>query len=579
MTNGKTTSKPNRGGNRALFIVLICLIVAAATVAAVIIINNVIANAPDRAAKGVTISGVDVSSMTKDEVLAATSQIPEDMLANAEVSVSFNGETSKFTAEDLGLATDYDSIVEQAMAYGHTDTDATASLQPSVTGGPGFTVHIVTDTAKIKSVVNPVAQKYIKQPVDATAQFMPWGYLSNGTAYTPDKQEIIEACADSKAISQPSDLVRLSADQMPNKLRYEYWQNSKYIKNYIPDDANVSRFLYTEGEDGQTVDVDALVTQVETQLKSGDIATIEAPVKPVEPKVKLDDLKKSTQLVASWTSSYSNHLSYNRNWNVAKLSGIINGVTIQPGETWSINKEAGNRTLSSGWLEAAGIELGGYTQQAGGGVCQISSTLFNAAIRSNLSVPDSSHHSISSDYIPLGLDATISSGGPDLEIKNPYDTPVYIVSYMNSKAHNVTVEVYGPTVTDATYGDVILDFNYLDGGTFGTPGMNYVYNATAAPDGTQLAPGQAYTYAQPRMGRSVKTFKYFLSPEGEQLDVESFGNYTWNPTNGTTYVNGPAPAATPTPVPAAPASSAPASAAPSTSTGTSGAPSAPNATN
>jgi hypothetical protein len=289
-------------------------------------------------------------------------------------------------------------------------------------------------------------------------------------------------------------------------------------------------------------------------VESGSYSTIVAPVNQVEPKVTIDELKKQTQLIASWTSSYSNHAGYNRNWNVAKLSGIINGVVIEPSQEFSINEQAGNRTVSKGWQEAAGIVNGGYVQQAGGGVCQISSTLYNAAIRSALEITDSTHHSIQSDYIPLGLDATISSGSPDLKIKNPNDTPVYIVSYVNPVDQNITVEIYGQTVVDPKYGDVILDFSFVEGGTFGTPGMQMIYNAPVAPDNTPIPAGGAYEYAKARLGKSVETYIHYLSLDGTELGVESFHNYKWNPINGITYVNGPDPAnpwATPTP--AAPA--------------------------
>ena len=554
----------NYGGNKALFIFFICLIIAAGIIAAIIITTNFV-TFPDRAVKGVTISGIDVSGKTKDQVLAATSQIPDDLLANAEISISFNGDTKNFSAQDLGLTTDYDSVVEQAMAYGHSTGDGS---QASATSNGNFTVHIVADKTKITSVITPIAEKYNKQAVNATAQFMPWGYLSDGTQYQPDTKAIIKACANGKAYSEPSDLVRLTTDQVPNKLRYEYWQNNHYVADYTPADANISRFLYKGEETGQTVDTDSLVNSVVTQAESGDKSTISANIQTIKPEVTLADLKNNTQLIASWTSSFSKHLSYNRNWNVAKLSSIINGVVIQPGQTWSINKEAGDRTVANGWLEAAGIELGGFTQQPGGGVCQISSTLYNAAIRSALTVADSSHHSISSDYIPLGLDATISTGGPDLQLKNTYDTPVYIVSYVNPTDHNVTVEIYGQPVNDSKYGNVILDFSFVDGGSFGTPGMNYVYNAASAPDGTQIAAGQSYVYAIPRQGRSVQTYKYYISLEGKQLGVDAFQKYTWNPTNGTTYVNGAAPAATPTPAAAAAASPSAAASTASTSTST-----------
>ncbi|MEI6100516.1 MAG: VanW family protein [Eubacteriales bacterium] len=559
----ESINSPKKRSSKTLLVIFICLVVAALAVTTFLIVNNIIKNAPDRAVKGVTISGVDISGMTLADARTATANVPTDLLANAAVSVSFNGTISKFTSQDLDLTTDYDAVIEQAFAYGHTDTQASAA-----TDGSNFTVHIQADKTKINSLLSPIAKKYDKQPVDASVQFMPWGYLTDGTAYQPDQKAILEACADGVAYAEPSQLVRLTADQMPNKLRYEYWQNTKYIANYIPADANIARFQYKDSVNGQTIDVNALTSTVVTQLESGDMSTITAPITAIEPKVKLTDLKKDTQLVASWTSSFSNHWGHNRNYNVAKLSGIINSVVIQPGQTWSINKQAGNRTVANGWLEAPGIELGGYTQQPGGGVCQISSTLYNASIRANLDIVDSSHHTISSNYIPLGLDATISSGSPDLQIKNPYDSPIYIVSYVNPKDKNVTVEIYGQPVNDPKYGDVILDYSSVAGSMFGTPGMAMVYNTAVAPDNTPIAPGQAYVYALARQGQSVQTYKYFISLDGKQLGAEKFTNYAWNPINGTTYVNGPPPPVAPTPVPAAATPAAPTTpAATSTDTG------------
>jgi hypothetical protein len=145
-------------------------------------------------------------------------------------------------------------------------------------------------------------------------------------------------------------------------------------------------------------------------------------------------------------------------------------------------------------------------------------------------------------------------------LQNPYDVPVYIVSYVEPKAMTATVEIYGPPVVDKQYGDVILDFSFQDGGKFGSEkaGMTYVYNATKAPDGHVLGPNETYVYAEPRVGRKVQTFIHYLSLDGDQLAKKDFHDYTWTPKNGTTYVNAatlptptPAPTATPPPAPTA----------------------------
>lgn len=534
---------------RKILIIVICVLIAALAFTTFMFMQQ---NDDGLALEGVSVEGIDISGMTKEEALAATSQVSQNILAKVDLSIDFDGEISKFTANDLGLTTDYNQVIEQAMAYGHSGSffENLKIADDVKDAGKNFTVKAHADRDTVSAVLLPLKEQLDTDPVEASYEFNSRGFLEDGSAYTPDEQNLIENAAEAKQIEMPNDIARISEDESPNVLRYEYWQNDHYVEDYIPNQADISRFLYKGGESGRAIDMESVIDSVVSQVESGSYSTIVASVEQKEPAVTIDDLKKETQLIASWTSSFSNHASYNRNWNVAKLSGIINGVVIQPGEEWSINEEAGNRTVSSGWLEAAGIVNGGFVQQAGGGVCQISSTLYNAAIRSALEITDSTHHSISSDYIPLGLDATISSGSPDLKIKNPNDTPIYIVSYVNPEDQNITVEIYGQTVVDPTYGDVILDFSFVDGGTFGTPGMQMVYNTPATPDGTPIAPGASYVYAQARPGRSVETYIHYLSLDGTELAVESFHNYKWNPINGITYVNGVDPAnpwATPAP--------------------------------
>lgn len=507
----------------------------------------------ESALAGVTVNGIDISNMTYQEALTATASVPDALLGEITVDIDVEGETHPFTAEELGLLTNYDEVMQQAILYGHTGTldERKQAIETAKTQGVAFTVEVSADKDKVSEALTAFKNTLDTEPVNASVTFMPWGYLAGGTEYMQDQQKMIENAANGKMWDRP-ELVRIANADMPNSLRYKFWNTNKYSSDNIPDDASISRFMYTEGKNGRAVDIDAVADSIMNAVETGDYAVITAPVETVEPTVTIETLKANTQLISSWTSSYSSHYGYNRNWNVAKLSGIINGVTIQPGEEWSINTEAGNRTLGSGWKEAAGIVNGGFVQQAGGGVCQISSTLYNAAIRSNLNITDSTHHSISSDYIPLGLDATISSGSPDLKIKNDFGVPVYIVSYVDPKAKTATVEIYGPPVVDDTYGDVILDFSFMDGGTFGEAVMTYIYNTAKAPeDGTVIPPGGQYTYAQARLGKKVTTYIHYLSPDGTELGKKEFHSYSWPPKNGRTYVYGQDPAlATPTPPPA-----------------------------
>lgn len=547
----KKSVKRKRGRSKAPLIVIICvLVLALGVVGAILLINEqdnqrIMNNTA--ALEGVTVNGIDISGMEREEALSATSGIADTLLSDIQISFRVEEELIEYSAQEIGITTDYLDIIDQAMSYGNTGTleERKQAIETAQTQGIAFTVSVIADRAEIESVLLPLNNTLATQPQDATFTFTPWGHTADGTPYEQDQQAMIEASSTGSQWSRP-ELERIPENELPNKLRYKLWRNDKYEEGFVPDDARISRFVYQEGSNGRSVDMNAVADSVVSQIESGEYFTIEAPVIDVEPTVTVEYLKQKTQLIASWSSSYAKHAGSNRVWNVAKLSGIVNGSIIQPGEEWSINATAGDRTLSRGWKEASGIVDGGYVDQPGGGVCQISSTLYNALIRADMDITASKHHSIPSDYIPFGLDATISSGGPDLKFKNPYDTPVYLVSYVNPKDKTATVEIYGSPVVYPEYGEVILGFSFVDGGSFGAPIMTYVYNTTTVPRvGRVLAPNESFQYSAVRPGRSVETFKHILTLNGEELTKKSFGKNTWNPQNGVTYVNGPDPATLP----------------------------------
>ena len=531
-------------GKKGILIAVICITVGLLLAFAAYTMdqNNKIMN-NDRVLEGVSVGGIDLSEMTKEQALAATADLENKLLSPIQISIDVEGELFQYNAQDFGITTDYEAVIAQALSYGHTGTleERKQAIAQTKEQGVDFPVSVQADRESVLAVLLPLKENLDKAPVNASYVFTPWGHLPDGTPYEQDEEAMIEAAAAGKDHERP-ELARISSADMPNKLRYLFWKNDEFIVDYIPRDADIERFAYTDGVNGRAIDMQSVADNIMKAVETGSYETIVAPVEAIEPEITLEEIKYNTQLISSWTSSFSLHYSYNRNWNVAKLSGIVNGVIIEPGQEWSINNEAGPRSLSTGWKEAAGISNGGYTQQAGGGVCQISSTVYNAAIRSALEITDSTHHSISSDYIPLGLDATISTGAPDLKIKNPYTVPVYMVSYVNPKDKNVTVEVYGPPVVDDEFGDVILNFSFKDMGRFGTPKMNYYYNTAVAPDETVIAPGESYEFAKARQGREVQTYIHYLTLDGQELKVEDFHHYKWNPINGRTYINAPDPA-------------------------------------
>lgn len=513
-----------------------------------------------RVLEGVSIGGVDVSGMSALEAKESTSHLEQELLATAQFTLDVDGETAQYKAEDLELYTDYEEVFAEAMRFGHIGTFEDRQRAKMMAGSDGinFELEMYADKAKVQAAVAKLKTQLDREPSDAAFTFMPWGYFEDGTAYEPDMDEMVTTLSKKKEFVYAEGLVTIPAEEMPSELRYEYYQDDydweeHYDKQYTPKDANISRFLYTEETKGVVIDQDTTVDLIVTAVQNDEFGVINVPAQITQSEVTLDTIKAQTQLITSWTSSYHDHYSRNRTYNVGKMSYTISGVIIQPGETWSINEEAGDRNRANGWKEAAGINAGAFTQQYGGGVCQISSTLFNAALRAGLDHEkhiDHSNHTIISDYIPIGLDATISSKGPDLKLTNPYDTPLYIVSYLNGEEENVTIEIYGTLPVHEEYGPVIYDFSSKKSSTGATPEYTYVYNAATTPDGEPITVGGQDTYVRSRPQTKARVYIHILDLEGNELtDKQHLFTATYKAYKGVIYVNGPDPTATPTPGP------------------------------
>jgi vancomycin resistance protein YoaR len=222
--------------------------------------------------------------------------------------------------------------------------------------------------------------------------------------------------------------------------------------------------------------MDAVVAAAVAQIESGTYSLIQAPVTPIEPAVKVEDLKRKTQLVQAGLPSYRKHSGAKMELERRQAFGHYKRADIGAGVEWSINKVAGPRRMPPAG-RTRGLRNGGYVDEPGGGVCQISSTLYNAAIRSNIEVTDSTHHSISSNYIPFGLDATISTPSPDLKLKNKLRY-ADVLSCPTLTRRNK--DRYGRNIRASPWSTGIRrshSYVLVQGlGTFGEPKMNYIFN-------------------------------------------------------------------------------------------------------
>lgn len=140
-------------------------------------------------------------------------------------------------------------------------------------------------------------------------------------------------------------------------------------------------------------------------------------------------------------STYFNTQNINRSSNLRIAASTLNGAVIPPGQEFSFNTAVGPREFSTGYKEAMIILQNEFKPGIGGGICQVSSTLYNAALLANLPIVERHNHSIAVDYVPVGTDATVTYGGKDLRFKNDTDSPIIIKTIV--QGGKLTVQLLG----------------------------------------------------------------------------------------------------------------------------------------
>lgn len=226
-----------------------------------------------------------------------------------------------------------------------------------------------------------------------------------------------------------------------------------------PVDASVSfnkeenKIDFVEDVPGRVIDREELLASL-LSAKSGD--TIIAPFKESPAEIKLADIQNKYVLRGTYTTKFSKSIK-NRKFNICKGVKLISGTILHPGDTFSANGTLGVRNKANGWKVATAYVAGAHEKQYGGGVCQLSSTLYNAAVMADMKIVERRNHSMPVDYVSKGRDATINSIGNiiDFKFQNSSKSDVIIIAYVDkpddyAKAGELTMEIWGiPIIEDS----------------------------------------------------------------------------------------------------------------------------------
>ncbi|MBW9170280.1 VanW family protein [Clostridium estertheticum] len=212
------------------------------------------------------------------------------------------------------------------------------------------------------------------------------------------------------------------------------------------------QFFVTNDVIGKQLEVDKLKNDIKSKIDVGvskDDDYIKAAVKDIKPKISEAALKTINTRISRYTTNFGSS-SEGRATNIALATGSINGKLLMPGDVFSFNDVVGERTALRGY-KAAGVIIGDKLEQGlGGGICQVSSTLYNAMLSTSIVSVERIHHTISSGYIPKGQDATVDYGNLDYKFKNTFEYPIYIEGFLSNG--NIHFNIYSnSTLTKRTY--------------------------------------------------------------------------------------------------------------------------------
>lgn len=230
------------------------------------------------------------------------------------------------------------------------------------------------------------------------------------------------------------------------------------IENKIPElenaakDAEITRkngqFVITDAEKGVAIDAEESVKAIETYLNQNwkqESCTIELVTKVEEPEVTREELEQIQNVLGKFTTYCGT--GGGRVQNIVTGTKLINGSVIMPGEEFSADAAMRPYTFDNGYAEAGSYENGKVVQSMGGGICQVSSTLYNACILAELEITQRQAHSMTVGYVEASMDAAIAGDYKDLKFKNNTEAPIYLEGYVSGGY--ITFVVYGKETRDA----------------------------------------------------------------------------------------------------------------------------------
>lgn len=420
-----------------IIIVSIIIIIALifSTIFAIININN------DNIVSGIRIEGIDVSGLSRDDAKSKIELVYSEK-KEKDIILKYQEYDATINPELLEANYEIEKAIEEAISIGK-DSNIIVN---------NYNILFALMGKKDINVNMTINEEIAKKTVEDIGANIP-GAVVEPDYYVED---------DKLIITKGKEGLKIDTENLIEKIKVNFenaLSNEQHIEipviSKTPEKINIEKIheevckevqdaYYTKDPFTIHPEVKGIDFDLEEAKKilEEDKEQYEITLTITEPKVTTSQIGSEAfpDLVGTFTTRYDASLK-NRSTNLEIACKKINDKVVMPGETFSYNKTLGERTAAAGYKNAAVYENGRVVDGIGGGICQISSTLYNAVIKANLGIVERRNHQFVTSYVPAGQDATVVYGMTDFKFKN---TRNYAVKIKATCSNGIaTVSIYG----------------------------------------------------------------------------------------------------------------------------------------
>ena len=499
-------------------IISVLFLIIFSTIFAILNTNN------SKIINGISVKNIDISNLSKED---AVDKLTEDLNKEliAEIDLSYGNDYSvTLKPEQIEFIYDITAAVEEAYNKGRTGNILidNYTIIFATLFGKEFKLNYSYNGELLNQFVEDIRSKLPGIVVE------PSYYIENDKLFVTKGTDGIEVKKDELKNQIIVSIIERNLSEMTDGFKEKIEIPAESVEASEIDMKKIKEEIYREPQnayfetdpykiypDLDGIDLAISVEEAQNQINQEDKEEYSFNLKITEAEITVDELGKEAfpYLISSFSTKYDAS-NRNRSTNLKIAAEKINGKVLMPGEEFSFNKIVGKRTVEAGYKDAAIYADGGVVDGLAGGICQISSTLYNSVLLANLQITERRNHSFTTSYAPAGRDATVVWGTTDFRFINSRSYPIKIEATVNNGI--AEFKLYGMQE------EVEYEVRILPVRTQSIP-----YKTTYEED-PSLIPGQQIIKQSGHSGCKVTTYKE-LRLNGEVVSKEPISNDTYQP--------------------------------------------------